>query len=515
MPRTLALSRTGAVITAPVRDEASPDERIRRGLRQLREELALPREFPDEVLAAAELAAHAGGLAGDAAAGRRRRDLTGIDFVTIDPPGSTDLDQAVHIERRGQGFRVRYAIADVAAFVGVGGPLDDECRARGVTIYLPDGRIPLHPPVLSEHAASLRAGEDRPALVWQLDLDADGSVDEVVLERAVVRSRAELDYPSLQRSLDDGDPASRPEVATLLAEVGRLRQDRAAERGAVSLPLPDQEVVIGADGHIGLTFRAPLPVEDWNAQISLMTGMAAARIMVDDGVGVLRTLPPPDGHTVAELRADAAALGVDWGPEDSYADVIRSLDPAFPDQAAFATQAARLLRGSGYAAFDRRAGIAPPEGSDAEHSALAAPYAHVTAPLRRLVDRFANEVVLACCAGAEVADDVRAALAVLPELMASARRRESQADSGARDLVEQVILSGHVGQPLDAVVVGVDRHGLRLQVRDPAVLGRVDTATAASFHLGQEVVVTADDAGSLELSAPPSDRHADGREVEA
>ncbi|HMX09215.1 MAG TPA: RNB domain-containing ribonuclease, partial [Microthrixaceae bacterium] len=125
-----------------MRDEASPDERIRRGLRELREELALPREFPDEVLAAAELAARAGGLAGDTAAGRRRRDLTGIDFVTIDPPGSTDLDQAVHIERRGQGFRVRYAIADVAAFVGVGGPLDDECRARGVTIYLPDGRIP-------------------------------------------------------------------------------------------------------------------------------------------------------------------------------------------------------------------------------------------------------------------------------------------------------------------------------------------------------------------------------------
>ena len=77
--------------------------------------------------------------------------------MTIDPAGSRDLDQAFHAERRPHGFRVRYAIADVAAFVAPGGALDREAFARGVTLYLPDGRAPLYPDVLGEGAASLAA----------------------------------------------------------------------------------------------------------------------------------------------------------------------------------------------------------------------------------------------------------------------------------------------------------------------------------------------------------------------
>ena len=100
-----------------------------------------------------------------------RRD---VELLTIDPPGSRDLDQALHLERRGAGFRVHYAIADVASFVTPGGALDAEAHARGQTIYLPGEKVPLHPPVLSEGAASLLPGQDRPAFLWTLDLDGDG-----------------------------------------------------------------------------------------------------------------------------------------------------------------------------------------------------------------------------------------------------------------------------------------------------------------------------------------------------
>ena len=80
-----------------------------------------------------------------------------VPFATIDPPGSRDLDQAMHIERSGEGHRVRYAIADVGAFVTPGAMLDGETHARGVTVYAPDRNTPLHPLVLSEGAASLDA----------------------------------------------------------------------------------------------------------------------------------------------------------------------------------------------------------------------------------------------------------------------------------------------------------------------------------------------------------------------
>src|SRR5919206_2192033 len=132
-----------------------PADALRAGFREIRREADVPERFAPEVEAEAEAAAAA------PAAGRARVD---IPFVTIDPPGSRDLDQALHIERRGDGHRVRYAIADVGAFVADGRPLDAETRRRAVTVYAPDRNTPLHPPVLSEGAASLLPGQWRPAL---------------------------------------------------------------------------------------------------------------------------------------------------------------------------------------------------------------------------------------------------------------------------------------------------------------------------------------------------------------
>src|SRR5690606_4506613 len=129
----------------------------------IRVEHEVREEFPAEVLAAAERAAREPRLP--------ERDERDLELVTIDPPGAMDLDQALHLARTPAGYRVRYAIADVAAFVTPGGPIDVEAHRRGQTIYCPDARVPLHPPALSEAAASLLPGEDRPAYVWDIELD--------------------------------------------------------------------------------------------------------------------------------------------------------------------------------------------------------------------------------------------------------------------------------------------------------------------------------------------------------
>ena len=104
--------------------------------------------------------------------------------MTIDPASSTDLDQALFIDRSGGGYKVFYAIADVPSFVAPGGALDAETRRRGQTFYTPDGRIPLHPEVISEEAGSLLAGQLCAAFVWEFELDAAAEVSAVLVRRA-------------------------------------------------------------------------------------------------------------------------------------------------------------------------------------------------------------------------------------------------------------------------------------------------------------------------------------------
>lgn len=435
----------------------------------LREELGIDGEFPPDALAEADAAARAPALPD--------LDRTDLALFTLDPEGSRDLDQAVAIERRPAGYRVHYAIADVAAFVTAGGALDAEAHRRGVTLYAPDRNVPLHPEVLSAGAGSLLPGQLRPALLWTFDLDGDGELLTTDVRRARVRSRRQLSYPEAQGALAAG--AGGEELA-LLEEVGRRRRALAAERGAVHLPMPEQEVVDGPDGRPRLEFRAQLPIERWNAEISLLTGMAAAGLMLDGGVGLLRTLPPPDPREVASVRRSALALGLPWPSDQPYAEVISALEPDVPDAAALLTYAGRLLRGAAYTAFDG----APPE--PASHSAVAAPYAHCTAPLRRLADRHAGEICLALAAGREPPGWAREALPALPATMAGATRRAQELERAVVDLAEAIVLAPRIGESFDAVVVESGESRGVVQLRDPAVRARCQ---GGDLPLGEELRV--------------------------
>ncbi|HJR39828.1 MAG TPA: RNB domain-containing ribonuclease [Nocardioidaceae bacterium] len=427
---------------------------LRRGIAVIQEELGVTPEFPPEVEAAAEQAAQNPKLP--------ELDRTDIPFITIDPETSMDLDQAMYLERDGTGYVVHYAIADVAAFVEPGGPVDVEANRRGETLYGADSKIPLHPKVLSEGAASLLPDQVRPALLWTIRVDASGEGTDANVERALVRSRAKLSYEKVQQELDDGtaDP-----MFTLLREVGELRKRREAARGGVSLPLPEQEINIDGDNW-SLEFRKMLPVEEWNAQISLLTGMAAASLMVYARVGLLRTLPPPDPRDVQRLHRTAKALGIDWPAEQLYPDFIRSLDPSKANHAAMVIACTQLLRGSGYVGFNGEMPAQP------EHSALASEYAHVTAPLRRLVDRYALEVCVSLCAETEVPSWVLAKLDQLPKTMQESGRRASQYEGSLVALVEAAVLHKHVGQTFAGVVVALDEKDATkgdVVIQEPAV----------------------------------------------
>jgi VacB/RNase II family 3'-5' exoribonuclease len=453
-------------------DSVSAQE-MREGIAAIQQELKVSAQFPAEVERAAAEAAAAPRLP--------QLDRTDIPFVTIDPESARDLDQAMHIERSGDGYVVHYAIADVGAFVTPGDPVDVEANRRGETLYGADSKVPLHPTALSEGAASLLPDEVRPALLWTIQVDDTGEGTDVQVERALVRSRAKLSYEGVQADLDAG---RAPELVELLREVGELRLAREAARGGVSLPLPEQELVENGDGHWELEFRRLTPVETWNAQISLLTGMAAASLMVYARVGVLRTLPPADPRDVQRLHRTARALGIEWPAEQLYPDFIRSLDPSLPTHAAMIVACTRLLRGAGYVTFN---GELPEQ---AQHSALASEYAHVTAPLRRLADRYAGEICVALCAGTDVPEWVVAAMHELPDTMAGSGRRANQYENAIVDLCEAELLHDRVGERFDAVVVDLDEKDKRrgdITIQDPAIEATV--TGSRDLPLGEEVSV--------------------------
>lgn len=406
-------------------------------------------------------------------------DQTDIPFITVDPEGSTDLDQALHLARDGDGYKAWYAIADVPAFVVPGGRIDAEARKRGQTMYAPDGRIPLHPTVLSEGAASLLPNQVRGAFVWAFDLDANANITTVTVVRAKVKSTRQAAYDEIQKEIDLG---TGTESVMLLKEIGLKRIALEQARGGASLNRPDQEVSESGHSYV-LTRRLALPVENWNAELSLMTGMAAATMMLDGGVGILRTMPAPDDETMARFRRQTVALGFPWAEGVEYGEFLRSLTGDDPRQAAIVHAAGSLFRGAGYAAFDGT----PPNNT--MQSAVGAPYTHTTAPLRRLVDRFSLVVCEALSAGTAVPQWARDALPTLPAIMAHSDEIASRLDHGSIDAVEAAVLRGREGETFDAVVISVRPTGGGgvVQLSAPAVtaecVGDVVAGTAVRVTL--------------------------------
>ena len=243
-----------------------------------------------------------------------------------------------------------------------------------------------------------------------------------------------------------------------------------------------------------------MPIEQYNAEISLLTGMAAASIMLDGGVGILRTLPAPNNGQIAALRRATAALGIPWPPGTPPGDIVAQLDGDDPKQAAFLEHAARLLRGAGYFPFNH---AAPPRTDVAfdhtvpsltDHAGVGAPYAHVTAPLRRLVDRFGTEICLALTAGKPEPDWVTSRLEELPKVMAAADQKANRLEKACIGAVGAFLLAGREGELFEATVLLVDREQETATVvlTEPPVRAKCDADGLAEGDTVQVELVSAD-----------------------
>lgn len=455
-----------------------PHGALTAGLAAIRAQYQVPQGFPPQVLAAAE-AASTRALTDHA-------DRTAIPFVTLDPASSTDLDQAFWIEASGNDLILFYAIADVAWFVDDGDAVDVEAWKRGETVYLPDGKAGLYPQVLSERAASLLPDGPRAAVIFTVRLAPDGIATLEGAERALIQSRAKLAYDRVK-------DVDLPPVFTDFA----ARMDIAeAARGAVRVDPPEQEVEALGEGRYALAFQPLLASERHNAALSLSANLAIAGALQQAGTGLFRVMAGPSAKALSRLHTTAAGLGLDWPEGTDLKTLERTLEPDKAHHAAFMLAIRRAGNGAGYAPWIP--GVTP------WHEAIAATYAHATAPLRRLADRYVIRATLAVMKGQPVPDAVEDAFRRLPTVMAKSSATAGQIDRAVIDLAESVMLHGREGERFAACVTDTDGESARVQLLDLPVVTRAKIPGASP---GQRITLRleAADIAARRLFFAPAD----------
>ncbi len=457
-------------------------DRVPAPLRDLLAAEGLDPRFPAEVVAEAAALVAAPGLDDPALV-----DEEDVPYVTVDGAGTRDLDQALHLERDGDGYRVRYAIADAAHYVRPGTALFAEALRRGTSYYLPGLSVPMLPRSLSEGAVSLAPGVPRRAVIFDLRLAGDGACRAATLHRARIRSRAQLSFDEVQAFLDApatsalAGAAFAPSLA-LLPVIGELRQQDAAARQVVRYHR--EEVRVGMAGEaFTILARVRHPVERHNEQLSLLCNAEGGRLLcaaVGDDTsraahGIYRVHPAPRPARLAELerqvaelvalhRLDAARWG--WHPDASLAewvDGLRGLDGGDD-------RLGRIVR-----AVERQAVMVNVRSvfsaEPGEHFGVGAePYARFSAPMREIVGVFVHkeavELLGLAPAGAAAAD---AALRdrVLAAANAARERQRRLTDLTNRRVLDQ-LFAPDLELPRD---------------RRPARAGTIMGVTASKIHV--------------------------------
>ena len=419
------------------------------GFAAIAKQFQLPADFPPEVMAEAKAVAETKPFTKPDWQSHRHVAMD-IPFVTLDPASSTDLDQAFYIEKDGPELVLHYALADVSAFVKPGSLIEQEARKRGVTIYGLAKKIPVYPSVISQGTASLLPEGPRPAVHVVVAIDRVGNIRLRSIDRIVCQSRAKLAY-------DDVDIQSIPH----LEEFANRMWTNETERGAVRVDFPQQEVIIDstAPGGVRLVLRPRVLSETINSALSLSVNMAIGTLLQEAKVGLFRVMDEPEQGAIAALRRTAHALGIQWLPKETLRELQRRMDPNDYCHQRFLLDARRAGGRARYAMYD--------ENKHAWHFAIGATYAHATAPMRRLADRYVLDLALCVANNLAVPSSLTDQIAEMPVIMDRCEGRASNVDRAVIDLLEAVSLQDRIGEILDAEVVDV-ANGI-VQTRDSAI----------------------------------------------
>ncbi|RLB49397.1 MAG: ribonuclease R [Deltaproteobacteria bacterium] len=431
-------------------------------------------EFPQDVRREAETFAKSVTKAEKA----KREDLRDYELVTIDPSDARDHDDALWAERiKGGGFRVLIAIADVAHYVRPETAIDREAFERGCSIYLPDRAIPMLPPELSSHLASLVPNKDRLTMAVLVELSATGAVKKHRFIEGVMRSRARITYDGAARALGLTDQPKREkeaedriEMLRVLFDAAKVLRARRSKRGSLNFDLPEPRLKLDEETQEPIdVYRQkgdPGIRQAYNLveEMMLLANETVAEDLERRGMpAVYRVHGIPDEKKLLKVTEVAHALGEVLSPDDAVvpkelAKFVRRIEGK-PNAR---TIHYLLLRAMQQAAYDTKC---------IGHFALAAKYyCHFTSPIRRYPDLCVHRAMKVVIRDEEYyGDDLRRDFKRASIEASRLERRATKLERDVLDLYRCVLMQDRIGEEFDATITGMSGHGFYSSFDEPFV----------------------------------------------
>lgn len=438
----------------------------------------LPHEFPEEV---ERLSAKfpAGVTDTDL---RGRTDLRDLPLVTIDGETAKDFDDAVYCERRGKGFKLWVAIADVSHYVRHGDPLDKEARLRGNSVYFPRRVIPMLPEVLSNGLCSLNPEVDRLCMACEMDLSTRGEIARYRFYPAVMHSRARLTYTAVAGALaDPGGQVARglgellPHLQTL-EEVFKCLVKARRQRGAIDFETVETQMHFNDQGKI----ERIVPTERNDAHRIIEECMLAANVCASDFLAanehpaLYRIHEGPTPQKLEALREFLREFGLQLTGGEApkakdYAKLLEKIKGR-PDVQLLQTVMLRSLKQAVYS----------PE--NVGHFGLAYDaYTHFTSPIRRYPDLVIHRAIKAVLQGSRYDPGDWHALGI------HCSETERRADEATRDVeawLKCYYMQDRIGERFTGTVSGVASFGVFVALDEVYVEGLVHVSELGAdyFH---------------------------------
>ncbi len=416
-----------------------------------------------------------------------RKDIRKLPLVTIDGEDARDFDDAVFCERKGEGWRLLVAIADVSHYVQPDSALDIEATARGNSVYFPERVIPMLPEVLSNGLCSLNPHIDRLCMVCDMQLDARGDFEKARFYPAVMHSHARLTYTKVAAMLVEGDEKLREEHTAVLPHLENLHSlyqlmgKRRSQRGAIDFDTTETRIVFGADRKIEKI--VPVVRNDAHRLIEefmIMANVATARYLLKNKIPALyRIHEGPKQIKLEALREFLGEFGLQLrgGDKPSAKDFARLLSEiqARPDAHLIQTVMLRSLQQAVYSP------------DNVGHFGLAFDaYAHFTSPIRRYPDLLVHRAIRHLLEhkrekGFRYGHD---AMAKLGEHCSQTERRADEATRDATDWLKCEFMLDKIGQEYDGTISSVTGFGLFIELDDIFVEGLVHVTSLGKdyFH---------------------------------
>ncbi|MCB2015677.1 MAG: ribonuclease R [Sphingobium sp.] len=478
-----------------------------------------------------------------------REDLRHLPIVAIDPVDARDFDDAVWAAPdddpgNAGGHRAIVAIADVSYYVRPGSTLDREARKRGNSVYFPDLVVPMLPHELSSDKCSLKAGEDRAAMVCHMTFDAKGRMKGWRFSRAIIRVAANIPYEDAQAAIDGKKPHELTDAALKpLWACWQVLKKARDSRNPLELDLPERRVVLDEAGQIiSVAVRERLDAHMLIEDYMIAANVAAAKALESRKAPVMyRVHEPPNREKLVALKDYLATydIGFALGQVITPATFNRLIE-RLKDHEARPIIMEQILRSQTQAYYSPQ---------NAGHFGLAlGSYAHFTSPIRRYSDLLVHRSLVgafdlempapkssAIPPRTELSQEDFQHMAKVGDLISQHERRAMEAERETVDRYVAAYLAEHVGQVMKTRITGVQSFGFFATVDGLGGDGLVPVSTLGAerfhydethralegeqsgdrYHVGQELelrLVEADPVGgSLRFELPEGASHLPAR----